>query len=199
MRKGIKNVWKVLFNRLFSKSMIKNILITGIPGCGKTSLLSKIIDKVGKKKGFFTKEIRRDGARIGFEVIGSGGEQCVLANVNFKSDYKVSKYFVDLKSFEKILDEFFNYSDKELLYIDEIGEMELFSNKFKELAMKYLESENSFIATISEVYKDDFTTKIKNRKDVHIINLNKENREEKYAEIISMLSRLGVKVKYISC
>jgi len=50
--------------------MIKNIFITGLPGCGKTSLLKEILEELKiPARGFFTQEIRKGGERIGFEII----------------------------------------------------------------------------------------------------------------------------------
>ncbi|MCS7180330.1 MAG: AAA family ATPase, partial [bacterium] len=48
--------------------MIKNILITGLPGCGKTTLIKEIIKVINfEKVGFFTEEIREKGERVGFK------------------------------------------------------------------------------------------------------------------------------------
>ena len=56
--------------------------------------------------------------------------------------------------------------------------MQLKSEAFKKLAKKYLDRKNVCIATLSDVYHSRFTDAIRNRKDVEIIKVTKENREE---------------------
>lgn len=45
-----------------------NILITGLPQSGKTTLLKTILTDFPQKTGFFTNEIRENGTRTGFEI-----------------------------------------------------------------------------------------------------------------------------------
>ena len=49
--------------------MKKNLLVTGLPGTGKTTLIRKILDTLPSRvsvSGFFTAEIRESGERVGF-------------------------------------------------------------------------------------------------------------------------------------
>ena len=46
--------------------MQKNILITGKPKSGKSTILEKVIFGIPDKVGFITKEIRANGQRTGF-------------------------------------------------------------------------------------------------------------------------------------
>jgi nucleoside-triphosphatase THEP1 len=48
--------------------MRKNILITGMPRSGKSTLLKNIISRIEDKVGFITHEIRKNGERTGFEI-----------------------------------------------------------------------------------------------------------------------------------
>ena len=64
-----------------------------------------------------------------------------------------------------------------IIIIDEIGKMELYSKKFCQIVMQALDSSSRTIATIP-VYKNEFLEKIKQRKDVEIIQITGENREK---------------------
>ena len=46
-----------------------NILVTGRPGTGKSTLIRKVIEGLGVPAGgFVTAELRQTGMRVGFEV-----------------------------------------------------------------------------------------------------------------------------------
>ena len=49
---------------------MKALLLTGAPGCGKTTIVKKVADTVSGRRirGFLTGEIRRDGRPVGFEL-----------------------------------------------------------------------------------------------------------------------------------
>jgi nucleoside-triphosphatase len=54
-------------------------LITGKPGVGKTTLVQKIIKRMGSVNmaGFYTSEIRSEGSRLGFELQGLKGNNFI--------------------------------------------------------------------------------------------------------------------------
>jgi len=53
-----------------------NILLTGRPGVGKTTLIKKLIDLVPLSKGgFYTEEIRKGKERIGFSLTTLDGNK----------------------------------------------------------------------------------------------------------------------------
>ena len=161
----------------------------GLPKSGKSTVLERLISGIPNKKGFLTKEITIGGIRKGFKIVASDGKEKVLASVDFNTQYKVSKYHVDLKGFEEILNEFFSFSKNDILYIDEIGQMELFSEKFKELVLLYMNSDNFFIGTLSKVYQDSFTKSLIQRKDIEVIEITPENREAEYQGLKSNLEK----------
>lgn len=61
--------------------MIRHILLTGLPGVGKTTLIKQLADLLvaHHPHGFFTQEIREDGIRKGFALI-TLGNRSTLAN-----------------------------------------------------------------------------------------------------------------------
>lgn len=159
--------------------MKKNILITGMPRSGKSTLLNKVIANFDNKVGFVTNEIRENGERVGFEFVTNTGEKSILASKKIETDFKVSRYFVNINNLSIIIPKVYNFENDDLLYIDEIGQMELFSENFKRLVQKYLDSPNICIATISKIYNDDFIEEIKKRGDIILIEITEENRNEK--------------------
>ena len=162
--------------------MPNNLLISGIPHSGKSTLLERIITGIGPKRGFITKEVKPGDTRTGFEIITSEGTKGLLASANIQSPIRVSRYGVDVASFERVLPPLF-YFDKEVLYIDEIGRMELYSDTFQRLVQTYLDAPNRFIGTLSTIYFHPFIDAVRARTDVTLFNLTPENREEMFRKI----------------
>lgn len=171
--------------------MKKHILLTGKSGIGKTTVIKKIAPLLGKAAGgFYTEEIRAMGKRMGFKVVTLDGEEGILAHVDIKDDYRVSKYHIDLDSFEKLAIPAIEdaVKNKSIIVIDEIGKMELFSAKFKKLVSDILNGEKSLISVIKE-NGDTFTDSIKKRKDVIVLTVDYKNRDrlpEKIVEILGL-------------
>lgn len=164
----------------------KNILITGTPGVGKTTLLKKILTQLRhlSMAGFYTEEIRAEGVRVGFELVDLKGHRRVLSHVRIKSPFRVGKYGVDVEGFDGFLDtvDFLN-PQVDLILIDEIGKMECSSAKFASLMRKILESETRVIATIARK-GTGLISEIKDRTDIHLYELKLENRDLLVFEIV---------------
>jgi nucleoside-triphosphatase len=165
------------------------LLITGPPGCGKTTLIKRIVDTVPYPvNGFFTAEIRQGGTRVGFEVESFAGVKGILSHVDIRSRNRVGKYGVDIEAFEKIaIPEIERAIEgKNLLIVDEIGKMELYSARFKELIVTAFDSEIPIIATI--LYKPHpFCDRLKNGDNVNIVQLRRDNLESSLKEILKKL------------
>jgi nucleoside-triphosphatase len=83
--------------------MIKNFLITGLSGCGKTTLIKELAKEFENQAGrFFTQEIRESDQRVGFEIITLNGQRGILAHKDLESPFQVSKYKINLKDLEEI-------------------------------------------------------------------------------------------------
>ena len=154
-------------------------LITGKPGVGKTTLIQNIIKRMGSVNmaGFYTSEIRCTGSRLGFELQGLNGGFRTLAHVDIDSEYRIGKYGVDKDGFEEFLAtlDLLN-PDVELIVIDEIGKMELFSNCFRNLVRDTLNTDKQVLATIP-LKGNEFIREIKKRSDIHLFEVTRGNRD----------------------
>lgn len=167
-----------------------NILITGKPGIGKTTLIKKIVENTSLPKGgFYTEEIRTAGKRTGFILKTFDGREATLASVNIKSPYRVGKYGVDIDNLEKVgVDSLKKVIKKDtLVVIDEIGKMELYSRSFRDIVLRAIERGN-VLATV-KLGKVGFADRLKKRKDIKLIELNIENRDYLPDKIIEMLHK----------
>jgi nucleoside-triphosphatase len=167
-----------------------NILLTGGPGIGKTTLIVSILEAIKhlRAAGFYTCEIRQGGTRKGFELIDLGGRKSLLSHVTLKSPYRVGKYGVDIQGFEEFLEgiEFFDPSI-DLIVIDEIGKMECLSRKFHFLLIHILDSETPVIATIAQKGAD-IIGQIKLRPDIRLLEVTRDNRDSLVKDISMQLN-----------
>lgn len=83
--------------------------------------------------------------------------------------------------------------DGNLVYVDEIGQMQLFSDKFKRLVTNYLGSLNHYAGTITSVFQDDFTKQILQRNDIVLLEVTPENRDQ----IIDILNSLAINLEFL--
>lgn len=162
---------------------ILNILITGPPGVGKTTVLIKIKDLIKMQDqsigGFYCPEIRSGKRRIGFSIIDlATGREGVLASLEGDGP-SLGQYVINIEDLDNIgvnaIKHALEHAD--YIFIDEIAPMELFSSNFKIVVDQTLNSDKPLIAVIHQKSKDKFIKTIKNRKDIKLIEINPSNRD----------------------
>ena len=169
------------------------ILLTGLPGCGKTTAIMNIIANLDCKKiaGFYTQEIRENHNRKGFRFKRLDGAAGILAHVDIKNSFKVGKYGVDIAGFEQsvvpILD--VERNEAELYIIDEIGKMECLSDKFIAAARRLFASDKSVLATVARK-GTGLISEVKKSPGTQLFKLTHQNRDKTIEEILQILSFL---------
>lgn len=160
-----------------------NILLTGPPGVGKTTLLGEIKGKIEgygySTGGVYCPEIKENDLRIGFAIVDiSSGHKGILSSIHI-SGPTVGKYHVNIVDLENIgisaLSNALRYAD--YIFIDEIAPMELKSQLFSEAVWETMESDKTVFAVIHERSQDPFILKVKNRDDVVIFTLSRQNKD----------------------
>lgn len=166
-------------------SMSRVLILTGAPGVGKTTVLTKTVDALKAKGvrvgGMVTREVREDNVRVGFEILDlTNNKHGWLAHVNGQGGPKVGKYNVNLKDLDIIGTTAITQALEkcDVIVIDEIGPMELFSQKFKQVVTQALESKKLMLTVVHGKAKDPLVTQIKRRVDAEIFNVTFSNRED---------------------
>ena len=171
--------------------MAKNILITGAPGTGKTTLIKRLAEAgaLNEAVGFYTEEIRDKGTRVGFRLISLDGKQeAILAHRDIPSSYRAGRYGVDIGAFEDFLLRIEpSLKRAPLVVIDEIGKMECFSQRFVALLRELLSGPQSLIATVA-MKGGGFIAEVKSLRDITLFTLTVDNREELFERILNLTS-----------
>lgn len=165
----------------------QNILLTGRPGVGKTTVIIRLAERLADRTvaGFYTEEIRRGGQREGFRAATFSGHATTLAHVRFKQRSRVGRYGVDVPAFEKlVLPELARPCA--VLIVDEIGKMECFSSRFVSTVRALLDGEVPVVATVA-VKGSGFIAEVKARADVALLEVTHANRDRLPADLTERL------------
>jgi nucleoside-triphosphatase len=160
------------------------LLVTGAPGTGKTTVLSRTVELLKAKSvsvgGMISREAKDSCSRLGFEVIDlNSGKHGWLAHVNQKTGPQVGKYRVNLSDLEKIGVKAITEATQkyDVIVIDEIGPMELFSVKFKQAVQAAFGSSKLVLAVVHAKAKDPLISEAKGLPDAELFTVTVENRE----------------------
>lgn len=166
--------------------MKRLLFVTGRPGIGKTSVLLRAVEELKTKGykigGMLSREVRDEGVRIGFEIIDFySGRRGWLAHVNQPVGPRVSKYRVNLDDLDVVGAGSIRDAAKnaQIIMVDEIGPMELFSQAFREAVVEAMNSGKPLLGTIHFKARDPIINSIRNRDDAEIIEVTHENRTSK--------------------
>ena len=166
----------------------KNILFTGRPGCGKSTIVEKIVQGMNRSAtGFFTREIRDRDRRVGFYITTLDGKHGTLAHIDIRSRMRVGRYCVNLRDIDEIaVPSILPKSEDEVVVVDEIGKMECFSALFREILTKILDAPNTVIGSIS-LKGNAFIDAVKKRPDTRLILVSEKNRDDLVDEFFTRM------------
>ncbi|RLE75205.1 MAG: NTPase [Thermoprotei archaeon] len=174
------------------------ILVTGRPGIGKTTVVRRVAElcsRAGLKAGgMVTYEVREGGRRVGFKILDlMTGEEGVLAWVGLPGRLRVGRYTVSLEGLEGVGVRAIRRAleGADVVIIDEIGPMELYSEEFKRAVEDALASDKPVVATIHvRADRYPFCRRVKSTPGVKVYTVTLSNRNALPRVIFSELSSL---------
>lgn len=176
--------------------MVKSLKIgiTGLPGSGKTQALRRIIELLEDEEmvigGMITDPIIEKGERKGFKVMDwITKKEKVLAHINITSKVMIGKYGIDMGALEDIgvpaIETAIEKAD--LIIIDEVGKMEVESEKFIDSVKKALDADKPLILTLHRRSRNPLLQDIRRRDDVRILEVTPVNRNLLPHKILKLL------------
>jgi len=172
--------------------VIRNLLLTGRPGCGKSTVIQRTLDLLHLTAGgFFTAEIQESGRRVGFGIQTLDGQSGVLAHINIASPPRVSKYRVNLHDLETIAIPALRRAceSADLIVCDEIAAMELCSPLFAEAVRAALDCPKPLLGVIQQK-RLPFLDEVRQRPDVRVVTVTAENRDRLSQQLSEELGAL---------
>ncbi len=192
----------------------KNLFIFGKPGSGKTTLIKRLLASgvfgSFNIKGFYTKELREKGERIGFSIVPVGLEEKEFSSKEllfalrkdlahfkrFPKNFSVGKYYVNLLPLENLIQTLKkSLREKVFWVIDEIGKMEAYSEEFSNFIREITERNTGLLATLS--FKKEGVIKwVWNEARGIFCEITKENRDFLLEKIQVDVKRYGVLIVF---
>ncbi len=161
-----------------------NVLVTGPPGCGKSTLINNLVERLRvcgfKVGGITTPDIRSTtGQRTGFHIcdIATGDKQ-TMASIGFQSEVSVGRYGVNVEAIRTLGVFAINRAigQADIVVIDEIGKMELIVPEFQRCVIEALDSTKPVLGTIGLHLKSDFITEVKQHPKMTIVKLDRTHQ-----------------------
>ncbi|MFQ6046565.1 MAG: nucleoside-triphosphatase [Gemmatimonadales bacterium] len=160
------------------------VLLTGPPGCGKTTAIIETLKLVSVPAvGFYTEEVRTaapgQGRRVGFDVVALEGRRGPLARLGAPGP-RVGRYGVDVPSFESIalgaLQEALRDPGK-LVVLDELGKMEFQSERFVRLLSRLFQAPNPILGAVL-ARPHPVAERFRHMPGIDVITVTQANRAE---------------------
>jgi len=171
------------------------LLITGDPGCGKTTLIRRVVERLQGKVamcGFVTEAVLQAGRRQGFQGKTIDGKVFPLADRNLDSDLQVGPYSVTLEGLESIgLASLSPGPETELVVLDEVGKMESFSPAFRAKVAELIVGPTPLLATVA-VHGVGFVKKVRQDPRVTLLRMRRRARDGFLGEVLRKLAAAGV-------
>jgi nucleoside-triphosphatase len=164
-------------------------LLTGKPGTGKTSLIKQAVaDLELKAGGFYTEEIRSGGTRLGFRLVTLDGHEAILAHVDFNKRLRISKYGVDVASLDRVGVPALRRAAAQcdVVVIDEIGKMEMFSADFREAVSAVINGGKKLLGTIM-LQANPWADAIKRQPQVKLATVTRDSYDHVLDDLKSWL------------
>ena len=170
------------------------IFLTGDPGCGKTTLIRRIVERLDTSgvRGFVTEEVREDGRRAGFRGVTLDGRSFVLARLGGSGDYQVGPYGVVLEGLDTVgVEALTPAPDTRLVVVDEVGKMEAFSAPFREAVERLLSGPVAILGTVA-LHGVGFPKRVRQDPRVELIRVTRRSREAMAGEVVRRLAEHGL-------
>jgi nucleoside-triphosphatase len=169
--------------------MGRTILLTGRPGVGKTTVIKEIAESLGNSAGgFYTAEIREGGRRQGFKILTLDHEEGILSHVDLKGSPRVSKYGVNLKDLDRtgVAALTQAMTRGQCVFVDEIGKMELFSERFREAVLAAIEGDSMVVGTVMKA-RNPWVDDLKALPQVTVLEVTEANRDHLAERVLDLL------------
>ena len=172
---------------------MKVILLTGLPGVGKTTIIIRLCTHYSTKgrnvQGITTREFREKDQRVGFKITDlATGDEGWLARKDSAAGPRIGSYRVvseDLERIGVVALERASKGSADIVVVDEIGPMEMTSMSFRNAVSKVFDGKHATVATLKFGSQYPEVEKVRARST--LLEITKDNREQTYRKLIEQV------------
>lgn len=166
-------------------SLKRLLLLTGSPGVGKSTVLMHIVEALKARGyrvgGMISSEVRSNVMRVGFEVLDlSSSRRGWLARVSEPVGPQVGRYRVNLQDLDGIGVQaiLVAVESSDVVAIDEVGPMELLSERFRDAVKRAVESRKLVVGVIHWRASNRLIDELKTNAEAEVYVVTRENKEK---------------------
>jgi nucleoside-triphosphatase len=159
------------------------LLVTGSPGVGKSTVTWRVVEALRAEQykvgGMISGEMRTNGTRVGFEIADlASGERGVLAHVSGLKGPQVGRYRVNLEDLDTVgvVSIVSAVENSDVVVVDEIGPMELFSAAFQHAVKRAVESAKLVVGVVHWRARSELIDEVRERPDAALYQVTFGNR-----------------------
>ena len=166
--------------------MVKSLKIgiSGPFGIDKTDTLERIIEMLKEKEisvgGMITDPIMENNRRVGYQVMDwQSKEKAVFAHIALDLSEEVNGYGVDLDTLDEVGVKAIRKAaeNNDVILVDEIGKMQVKSEKFNKTVKAAMEVDKPMILTFQKKSRNPLLQDIRRRDDVRMLELTDVNKD----------------------
>ena len=157
--------------------------ISGLPGSGKSSTIVQVVDRLEAEGelvgGMITEGIYEGEEKVGVKIKNVlTGEEGILAHKDYDSGVRVGDFGVDLNILDTVGVKALQDASQvaQIVAIDEVGKLEMGSEKFIGAVRTLMEEDKFMIMTLHKRSRDPLLQEIRRRDDVRILEVTPINR-----------------------
>lgn len=179
-----------------NESIATNVLVTGPPRSGKTTAIERAVSSLREAGvgvgGVAAPEIREGEDRVGFDVCNLAIGECEPMARGWFDDPAVGKYGVDVDAIDRVAGDAIPAAiyDAGCVVVDEIGPMQLESDRFVGATRTALDAPVPVIAAIEDRSNRAFVEETKSRDDVAIVEVEETTRDDLPDRLVERVGRL---------
>jgi nucleoside-triphosphatase len=163
---------------------VPKIGITGLPNAGKTETLIRIVKKLEddgyRVGGMLTKPIEKDGKQAILIRDWRSNKEVLFADTESNIGCRVGEYNIDTKQLDsvgtKAIEDAVHDEETDIVIVDEVGKMEMLSERFCDVVKEALDSGKMLILTLHKKSRNSLLQDIRRRDDVRLLEVTPINK-----------------------